>query len=129
MSESNLSKVDESTTSLTQGLHALTHTFNANAVLFYNFVMNSNVYDMFNELNALKIEEKYLIGLVLGLITVILWCLVKRKKRLAKQYIFNKLQHEQGQMENYEAAAGGNKAKSLQSNKQRFSSNSNTNNR
>ena len=112
-----------SISSTASDFNALTKSLNDSFVLMLNFIKNSSLYDLINELNELKIQEKTLIGIVLGLITVILWCLVKcKKKRLSKQHSLNKLQHEQGQMENYEGAkTHGSK------NKQRYNSGFNGN--
>ena len=103
-------------------------SLNDTLLLMFNLIMNSNFYELVNELNELKIQEKTLIGIVLGLITFILWCLVKCKKRriAGKQHNLSKLQLEQSQMENYEGGGGKSSSKNKQQQRHSFNNNGNS---
>jgi hypothetical protein len=103
-------------------------SLNDTLLLMFNLIMNSNFYELINELNELKIQEKTLIGIVLGLITFILWCLVKCKKRriAGKQHNLSKLQLEQSQMENYEGGGGKNNKNKQQQQRHSFNNNGNS---
>lgn len=86
---------------LSNDLNQLVTKLNEFFFSFFNLIMNHlNAYELLNALNELNIQEKYIIGVVLALITLILWCLLRRKKRLATEVKLDKLHAEQAQIQN-----------------------------